>query len=96
MLHLITAFLAAIRVFCRNRVDTSIEVLALRQQVAVLKRKRPRPSMNLLDRFFGFGLTKYTRLEMCSRSAALLNVCQNQTRFWLRTPGDWADRKLSI
>ena len=52
MLHLITAFLAAIRVFFRSRVDTSLEVLALRQQVAVLKRKRPRPSLNRLDRFF--------------------------------------------
>jgi hypothetical protein len=52
VLHLITAFLAAIRVFFRNRVDTSLEVLALRQQVAVLKRKRPRPSLNRLDRFF--------------------------------------------
>jgi hypothetical protein len=49
---LITAFLAAIRVFFCSRVDTSLEVLALRQQVAVLKRKRPRPSLNRLDRFF--------------------------------------------
>jgi len=49
---LITAFLDAIRVFFRSRVDTSLEVLALRQQVAVLKRKRPRPSLNRLDRFF--------------------------------------------
>ena len=52
MLHLITAFLAAIRVFFRSRVDTFLEVLALRQQVAVLKRKRARPSLNRLDRFF--------------------------------------------
>ena len=52
MLHLITAVLTAVRVFFRNRVDTSLEVLALRQQVAVLKRKRPRPSLNRLDRFF--------------------------------------------
>ena len=52
MLHLITASLAAIRVFFRSRVDTSLEVLALRQQVAVLKRKRPRPSLNRLDRLF--------------------------------------------
>ena len=51
MLHLI-AFLAAIRVLFRSRVDASLEVLALRQQVAVLKRKRPRPSLNRLDRFF--------------------------------------------
>src|SRR6476661_5716165 len=44
--------LAVLRVFFRSRVDTSLEVLALRQQVAVLKRKRPRPSLNRLDRFF--------------------------------------------
>ena len=31
--------------------DRSLEVLALRQQVAMLKRKRPRPSLNHLDRF---------------------------------------------
>ena len=37
MLALITAFLVAIRAFFRSRVDTSLEVLALRQQVAVLK-----------------------------------------------------------
>ena len=52
VLDLISAFLAAIRVFFRSRVDTSLEVLALRQQVAVLKRKRPRPALNGLDRFF--------------------------------------------
>ena len=52
MLALITAFLVAIRAFFRSRVDTSLEVLALRQQVAVLKRKRPRPSLNHFDRFF--------------------------------------------
>ena len=32
--------------------DTSLEVLALRQQVAVLKRMRPRTSLNRLDRLF--------------------------------------------
>ena len=52
MLDLISAFLVAIRVFFRRRVDTSLEVLALRQQVAVLKRKRSRPVLTRLDRFF--------------------------------------------
>ena len=52
MLNLMLAFLAAIRIFFRTRLDISLEVLALRQQVAVLKRKRPRPSLNRLDRFF--------------------------------------------
>src|ERR1700716_2780454 len=40
------------RVFFVSRLDTSLEVLALRQQLAVFKRKRPRPSVNRVDRFF--------------------------------------------
>jgi hypothetical protein len=43
MLECILAPLAAVGVFFRSRTDTGIEVLALRQQVAMLKRKRPRP-----------------------------------------------------
>ncbi len=46
------ALLAAVRVFFRTRSDAALEVLALRQQVAVLKRKRPRPRLNSLDRLF--------------------------------------------
>ena len=61
MFHLITAFLAAIRVFFRSRVDTFLEVLALRQQVAVLKRKRARPSLNRLDASSGPRCGKYGR-----------------------------------
>ena len=38
VLDFIASFLSAIRVFFRSRLDTSLEVLALRQQVAVLKR----------------------------------------------------------
>jgi transposase InsO family protein len=52
VLDLIPAVLAAFRVFFRSRLDTSLEILALRQQVAVLKRKHRRPSLNRLDRFF--------------------------------------------
>ena len=44
--------LAVVRVFFRSRGDTALEVLALRQQVAVLKRKSPRPVLNSLDRLF--------------------------------------------
>ena len=52
VLTFILALLAAARVFFRSRQDTALEILALRQQVAVLKRKRPRPRLNLLDRVF--------------------------------------------
>src|SRR4030095_5798447 len=43
----ILSMLAVLRVFFRSRSDTALEVLALRQQVAVLKRKRPRPVLKL-------------------------------------------------
>jgi hypothetical protein len=52
MLEFLFSVLAALRVFLRSRSDTALEVLALRQQVAVLKRQRPRPTATRLDRFF--------------------------------------------
>ena len=50
--------LAAVRVFFRSRSDTALEILALRQQVAVLKRKRPRPCLNSFDRLFWTALQR--------------------------------------
>src|ERR1700735_4520196 len=55
----IQSILAVIRVFLHSRGDTALEVLALRQQVAVLKRKRPRPVMNSLDRLFWTTLRRF-------------------------------------
>ncbi len=52
MAEFILSILAAIRAFLRSRGDTALEVLALRQQIEVLKRKRPRPRLNRLDRLF--------------------------------------------
>jgi putative transposase len=46
------ALIAAVRAFLRNRSDLALEVLALRQQVAILKRKRPRPPLTARDRLF--------------------------------------------
>jgi hypothetical protein len=57
--EILLSLLAAIRVFFRSRSDTALEVLALRQQVAVLKRKRPRPKLNSWDRLF------WTTLRQC-------------------------------
>ena len=48
----VLALLAVARVFFRSRTDLAREVLALRQQVATLKRKRPRPRLRPLDRLF--------------------------------------------
>jgi putative transposase len=52
VIEVIGAILAAFAVFFRRRLDLSLEVLALRQQVAVLKRKRRRPVLSPLDRLF--------------------------------------------
>ncbi len=52
MVEFTLALLGALRVFFRSRHDNAIEILALRQQISVLKRKRPRPRLNQLDRLF--------------------------------------------
>jgi hypothetical protein len=52
VVEVILSLFAAARVYFRSRADVSLEILALRQQVAVLKRKRPRPPLSPLDRLF--------------------------------------------
>src|ERR1700686_3113196 len=52
MLEFLFSVLAALRVFVCSRSDIALEALALRQQVAVLKRQRPRPTLTRFDRFF--------------------------------------------
>ena|SRR6516165_4161097 len=52
MFALVASFLCAVGIFFRDRGEVALEVLALRQQLAVLKRKRPRPVLSDLDRFF--------------------------------------------
>jgi hypothetical protein len=54
----ILSILAVIRVFFRSRTETAMGVLALRQQVAVLKRKRPHPKLNSWDRIFWTALRR--------------------------------------
>jgi len=49
MVRLVLVLLGALRVFFRSRSDTAVEILALRQQIAVLKRQRPRPPLNAGD-----------------------------------------------
>ena len=59
MVQFFMAVLEALRVFFRARGDTALEVLALRHQVAVLKRQRPRPPLNSSDRFFWTTLRRF-------------------------------------
>ena len=58
MVQFLLALLVAVRTLFRTRTDAALEVLALRQQVAVLKRKRPRPPLNACDRLFWTNLRR--------------------------------------
>ena len=74
VLEFILSILAVIRSFFRSRSDTALEILALRQQLAVLKRKRPRPPLRSLDRLF------WTLLRRCwSRWADVLIIVKPGT-----------------
>jgi hypothetical protein len=52
VLELTSAILGAVQVFFLNRRDVAIEILALRRQPAVFKRKHPRPKISSFDRLF--------------------------------------------
>ena len=59
MLSCFLALLVALRAAFWIRADAALEVLAVRQQVAVLKRKRPRPLLNAGDRLFWTTLRRF-------------------------------------
>ena len=52
MIHLSVALPAYLFSFFRSRHDLGLEILALRQQLAVLKRRHPRPRLKRRDRMF--------------------------------------------
>ena len=85
VLESILSLLAAMRVFFRSRSDTALEVLALRQQVAILKRKRPRPRLSSLDRLFWTIL-----LQLWSRWDEVLVIVKSKTVVgWHRAGFRW-------
>ena len=74
MFQFVLSLLAAVRVFFSTRRDTALEVLALRQQLAVLKRKRPRPPLHSFDRLFWTTLRR-----LCPRWTDLLVIVKPET-----------------
>ena len=56
LIFLVSLGVRAIRALCRRRADLVMENLALRQQVTVLKKERPRPTLRDTDRAFWVAL----------------------------------------
>ena len=87
---LISFAVRAIRALCRSRDHLVIENLALRQQVAALKKKRPQPLLDEADRAFWVALR-----TAWPRWASHLVILQGNTvakwnrdrfrRYWART-----------
>jgi putative transposase len=91
----IISIIATLRVFFQSRTDMALEILALRQQLAVLKRKRPRPPLNRLDRLFWTTLRK-----LWSRWADVLVIVKPETvvgwhRAGFRLFWRWRSRRRS-
>ena len=51
-MYLVLALLVALRAALRTRADLALENLALRQQLALLRRRSKRPQLGRLDRVF--------------------------------------------
>ena len=56
VLQLMQMMLALVQALAASRMELALENLALRQQVAALKRERPRPRLTDLDRLFWVAL----------------------------------------
>jgi hypothetical protein len=52
MISFFIDFLTCLSALVRSRYNLGLEILALRQQLGVLKRKRPRPRLRIHDRIF--------------------------------------------
>jgi putative transposase len=52
MISLFFNFLTCLSTFFRSRYNLSLEIISLRQQLGVLKRKNPRPHLRMADRVF--------------------------------------------
>ncbi len=58
MQTIVTILVALVREFALSRATLRLENIALRQQMAVLKRERPRPGLHPLDRVFWVFLSR--------------------------------------
>ena len=59
IMNLLTSFVQLIRALLKPRLDLALENMALRQQVAVLKLKRPRPRVRASERILWMLLYRF-------------------------------------
>lgn len=59
MLNLLLLWFGAFSRLFRSRRDLVFENFVLRQQLAVLKRRRPRPSPGILDKLFWIAMRRF-------------------------------------
>ena len=52
MIPFFISFLTCLSAFFRSRYNLGLEILALRQQLGILKRKQPLPRLRIQDRIF--------------------------------------------
>ena len=74
MLRFLLSFFAWFTAFFRSRHDLGLELVALRQQLGVLKRKNPRPNLRQWDRLFLLALRR-----LWSKWAEVVVVVKPQT-----------------
>ncbi len=74
MFRLVLSLFWWFRAFLRSRNSLGLEILALRQQIAVLKRKNPRPGLSPWDQLFWVFLRR-----VWSRWAEVLVVVKPET-----------------
>ena len=85
------AFLSWLSTFFRSRNDLGLELVALRHQLAVLKRKNPRPKLSRWDRLFWLTLRR-----LWSRWTRVLVIVKHETVVsWHRAGFRWYWRFLS-
>src|SRR5262245_22596351 len=75
--------LSCLSAFFRSRYNLALEILALRQQLGVLKRKRPHPRLRIQDRIFW---TLLRRLMACMEPRPGYRQTRNRGRLaslWL-------------
>ena len=96
MFRLVVSVLTWAGAFLRSRQDLALEILALRQQVLVLKGKNPRPTLVRFDRLFWVALrrvwSRWTEVLVLVRPETVVSWHRAGFRLYWRFISRRADR----